>query len=461
MGIDARHTKYSTWEAAAKLKKFAEGFKPADTPMRFEYPVIADYPGYRGASIQAVDYDQRINYERMRNYRLERVREQLKANNIGAILSMQESNSRYITGTWTPPWTTPSSGLRYCLFPVTAKHAILYEQGEIGYHTRQMAPWLEKVKVAITGAGWSSIIMGKEAQLAQRDKLVTQIMDDMKDYGVTNERLAIDIWDPVLVEGFQNKGIELVPATELMFQARKIKNPDEVECLRIGSAIGDAQFAKAKEMIKPGVRESQVTGEMHKVAYELGGEVYAGLFTTSGCFTWPNIRYGTDRIIRPSDIVFIDVYNTTYNAYHICYYRTFSCGKAPQQLKDAYQKALEWLYNAISIIKPGVTTREVAEKWPPCDEIWSDILVKYEDQTAGSNWAHGIGLSLYELPLIWRGCSLEHPMPLEKDMTFAIETQHGVPGIGGVRIEEMIHVTEDGVEIMSQFPIDEITVADY
>ena len=63
--------------------------------------------------------------------------------------------------------------------------------------------------------------------------------------------------------------------------------------------------------------------------------------------------------------------------------------------------------------------------------------------------------------MIWRGCSLEYPIPLEKGMTFAIETQHGVPGIGGVRIEEMIHVTETGVEIMSQFPIDEITEIDY
>jgi Xaa-Pro aminopeptidase len=169
----------------------------------------------------------------------------------------------------------------------------------------------------------------------------------------------------------------------------------------------------------------------------------------------------TDRIIRPSDIVFADVYNTTYNGYHICYYRTFSVGKPPQQLVDVYNQALEWLYNSISVIKAGVSTKDVAEQWPPCEKDWSDILVAYEDQTAGSNWAHGIGLSLYELPLIWRGCSLDYPMTLEKGMTFAIETQHGVPGIGGIRIEEMIHVTDDGVEILSQWPIDEIMVVDF
>jgi len=430
MGINAMHTKYSTWDGAAEMKKFAKNFKPAATPMAFEYPVIPGYFGYRGAGTQGVDFDNRIDFDRMRKYRVERTKEQLKAFNVGAILSIQEWNTRYITGTWTPAWTTPSSGLRYCMMAATADSPILYEQGEIGYHTRQMAPWLDKVKVAITGAGWSSIIMGKSAHLAQRDKLITQIMDDMKACGVANETLAIDAWDPGLVEGFEAKGVNVIPATELMFQARKIKNQDEVECLRIASAIGDSQMQTMKDMLKPGVKENEIMGAMHKTAYDLGGEVYSGMLVT-------NSRYMTDRIIRPSDIVFADVYNTTYNGYHICYYRTFSVGKPPQQRVDVYNQALEWLYNSISVIKA------------------------YEDQTAGSNWAHGIGLSLYELPLIWRGCSLDHPMTLEKGMTFAIETQHGVPGIGGIRIEEMIHVTDDGVEILSQWPIDEIMVVDF
>ena len=461
MGIDAVHTKYSTWDSAARMRKFAEAFKPAPTPMKFEYPVIPGYYGYRGAGTQGVDFDNRIDFHRMRKYRMERTREQMKALNVGAIFSIQEWNTRYFTGTWTPSWTTPSSGLRYSLFPVTANAPILYEQGEIGYHTRQMAPWLEKVKVAITGAGWSSIIMGRSAQQAQREKLLTQIIDDLKDYGVAKETLALDVWDPGLVEGFQSKGIKLIPAQELMFEARKIKNEDEVENLRIASSIGEAMFATMKGMLKPGVKESEIMGAMHKTAYDLGAEVYSGMLVTSGPFSWPNSRYMTDRIIRPYDIVFADVYNTAYNGYHICYYRTFAVGKPPQKLVDAYKTALDWLYRAISIIKPGVTTREVAEKWPPCEKDWSDILVVYEDQTAGSNWAHGIGMTLYELPLIWRGCSLEHPITLEKGMTFAIETQHGVPGIGGVRMEEMIHVTDTGVEILSQWPIDEIVVVDF
>jgi len=437
----------------------------APDPMSYEYPLIQwdDYSYAKGTHTQAVDWDENINYERMRNYRLERVRQQLQAFNVGAILSLNEWNTRYITGTWTPQWTTPNSGLRYCLFAGNAKGPILYENAEIGYHMRQMCPWLDKVKVAITGTGWSSIIMGKEAQRRQREKFVKQIIDDLKSYGMHKEPLALDFADPGIVEAFEAAGVKVsLVGQELMFQARKIKNRDEIECLRVACAIGDAQMKAARDMMKPGVRENEIVGQMHKVAYELGGEVYNGIFCTSGPFSWPNPRHTmSNRILRPGELVYVDVYNTSYMGYKICYYRTFCLGKPTQLMKDMYARALDWLYASISVIKPGVTTREVAEKWPRSEDVWSDILIKHEDQTAGSNWMHGIGLTLYELPLAWREVSLEHPLVLEKDMTFAIETQLGTIGVGGVRIEEVIRITDNGVEVLSKWPIDEITVVDY
>ncbi len=433
----------------------------AENPMAFEHPVLDwdKYAYHEGTQTQAVDWDENVNYERMRNYKVERAREQLKNYDVGAILAVNEWNTRYLTSTWTPHWTTPNSGLRYSLFAANAKGPIMYEQAEIGYHTRQMCPWLDKVKVAITGTGWSSIIIGPDAQSAQRKKFVTQIIDDLKSYGVEKEVLALDVADPGIVAAFEEAGIKVsLRGQEMMFHARKIKNRDEVECLRIVSAIGDAQFHAIKEMIKPGVRENEVVGTMHKVAYDLGGQVYSGNFVTSGAFSWPNPRETSgNRILRPGDLVFADTYNTAYNGYKSCYYRTFSIGKPTPAQKDNYAKALDWLYASIDVIKPGMTTKDVAEQWPASDEVWSDILIKHEDQTAGSNWMHGIGLTLYELPLAWREVSLDHPLPLEKGMTFAIETQHGTIGHGGVRLEEMIHITETGVEVMTKWPIDEIT----
>ena len=321
-----------------------------------------------------------------------------------------------------------------------------------------MAPWLDKVKVAITGAGWIGRVMGPVGYEMQLKKFCQQIVDDLKQAGVDKEILALDTWDPGIVAELQRLGMKLTPdGGALMLEARRIKNIDEIECLRTAATICEGMFAAVARAIRPGVKESELCGIAHKTAYDLGGRVYSGIFATSGPFGWPNPRDESDRMIRPGDIVYMDMYNTDYMGYKTCIYRTYSCGKASKEAKDDYQLALDWLYNAINIIKPGVTTREIAAKWPSAPEVWGDINIISEDQTAGSNWAHGIGLTLYEPPIIWREVSFNPPdTPLEENMTFAIETQHGRPGKHGVRIEEMIRVTKNGVEVMSKFPVDKI-----
>lgn len=433
---------------------------PQKSPsLAFEWPVIDGYEGRVPYGTQSVDWEQRINMERMRQYRMSRTRQQMARMNLGAILSINEWNMRYMTATWNPYWTTPASGLRYALFPVTKERPILYEQGEIGYHTRQIAPWLDKVKVAITGAGWIGRVMGPAGHERQLKKFCQQISDDLKEAGVEKETVGLDTWDPGIVAEFERLGIRPSPAgAAAMLEARRIKNPDEVECLRTAATICDAMFGAVARAIRPGVKESELCGIAHKTAYDLGGRVYSGIFATSGPFAWPNPRDESDRMIRPGDVVYMDMYNTSYLGYKTCVYRTFSCGKAPKEAHDDYQLALDWLYSAINIIKAGVTTREIAAKWPSAPEVWGDIHIISEDQTAGSNWAHGIGLTLYEPPIIWREVSLNPPdIPLEENMTFAIETQHGRPGKHGVRIEEMIRVTRTGVEVMTKFPVGEIT----
>lgn len=429
-----------------------------DPSLKFEWPVLDDYEGRVPYGTQAVDWEERINVDRMRRYRMGRVKQQMERMQLGAILSINEWNMRYMTATWNPYWTTPASGLRYALFPATKDSPILYEQGEIGYHARQIAPWLSKVKVAITGAGWIGRVMGPAGHEQQLRKFCQQIYDDLKEAGVERETLAMDTWDPGLVAEFQRLGLRVSPdGAAAMLEARRIKNRDEIECLRTAATISDAMFGAVARAIRPGVKESELCGIAHKTAYDLGARIYSGVFVTSGPFAWPNPRDESDRIIRAGDILYMDSYNTSYLGYKTCVYRTFSCGKASQEAKDDYKLALEWLYDAIGIIRAGVSTREIAEKWPAGPEVWKDIHVISEDQTAGSNWAHGIGLTLYEPPIVWREVSLNPPdIVLEENMTFAIETQHGRPGKHGVRIEEMIRVTKTGVEVMSKFPVQEI-----
>lgn len=431
----------------------------------FKHRIKDDYVGSAPPGTMNVDYAERINMDRMRNYRLDRTKEKLEESEAEALLLFNNWNNRYLTSTWCPGWTENNSGLRYAMITTDMEAPIVYEQGEIGYHTKEVAPWLQEVKYAITGAGWIGRTMGKGAHEMQRDKLVQQIANDLEEYGDPNETLALDFWDPGLIEGFENEGIDVTPiGSDIMSQARRIKNEDEIECLRTVCRIGDVQFYNVAQALEPGVKESDLVGVAHQTAYDYGAKVYSGIFATSGPHSWPNPRHTTDRIIGPHETMFMDVYKTSWNGYKSCYYRTLSTGEAPEQAHEDYEVAYEWLMDAIDECKPGNTTKDVAETWPNMrhdedhDGKWSDIDVEREDQTAGSNWAHGIGLTLYEPPIVWRAASLDHPQELEEGMTFAIETQHGTPNdYGGVRIEDVIVIRENGAEILSSWPRDEIT----
>jgi Xaa-Pro aminopeptidase len=411
---------------------------------------------------QARDWIDGINMDKLRYGRRDRAQKVLFENRkFGALLSLNEWNTRYITSTYTPQWTTPSSGLRYALWVKGDPWPIIYEQGDIGYHTERNSPWLPQshVKYAITGMGWIARCMGDAAHKDAVKRFVDQIHVELKRAGVQGEVLALDFADPAIEAAFAERQIKTSGEGYLaMLEARKNKLPEEVECLRNTCTIGDAMFAALERTARPGVTEHEVLGEAFKACYSAGGEVHSGVFCTSGPYSWPNLRHTTGRRLAPNDVIYMDVYNTSWNGYKTCYYRTFSVGEPSKATRAAYQRAYDWLYEAISVIKPGVTTKDIAAKWPSGPEVWADIGVKTEDQTAGNNWAHGIGLTLYEPPLVWRGCSLDFPMVIEEDMTFAIETQEGDGEGQGVRIEEVIHVTKTGVEILSKWPVKEMTV---
>ncbi len=165
-----------------------------------------------------VDWIQGINLDNLRDGRLARAKEQLfEVNKFGAFLSLNEWNTRYITSSYTPLWTTGSSGLRYALLCQDADQPILYEQGDIGYHTRRLAPWLgeENVKYAITGMGWIARCMGKGAHEAAVKRFIDQIYGDLKKHGVEREPLALDFSDPFIDAAFEKKGVESTGVVDL------------------------------------------------------------------------------------------------------------------------------------------------------------------------------------------------------------------------------------------------------
>jgi Xaa-Pro aminopeptidase len=163
----------------------------------------------------------------------------------------------------------------------------------------------------------------------------------------------------------------------------------------------------------------------------------------------------SDRLLRPGDQAFFDIIHS-FMGYRTCYYRTFNIGGVSHSQLDAYKQCREWLDAAIALVRPGMTTDKIAEVWPTAEELGFPD----EETCFGLQFGHGIGVGLYESPMISRVHSLEHPVGLEEGMVFALETYcAATDGRSAARIEEEVVVTATGCDVLTRFPADELLVA--
>ncbi|MCZ6476242.1 MAG: Xaa-Pro peptidase family protein [Gammaproteobacteria bacterium] len=403
-----------------------------------------------------VDWQQRINWDRLRTYRLDRARERMKAAGLSALVLMYDENIRYVTSTLTPGWCRLKPGLRYAML-CGDDPPVLFEQGDIGAQIQRHSPWIPPENVRYSYA-WIKGAAGP-ASAQQVGKFTKALLQEMKKSNVAGGKVGIDFVDINIIKAFDEAGIDWTDGMSPMMDARAVKNVDEQECFRIVGAIGDAAHWETMKFLRPGVTENQVTAHIMKFLYDIPGvEDVEDVIVSSGPNTWPNWRNFSDRIIKPGDIVFMDLAALTWNGYKSCYYRTYCVGAEPsEKQQEIYATALEWLYKAINEVKPGATTRDIAAVWPSAKEVWG---YDEEDQAAANLWGHGLGLAQYDPPVISRIWSLDHPIEILEGMTFALETQHGIPFKWGVRIEEMLIVHSDHTEIVSNFPVEQITVVD-
>ncbi len=414
------------------------------------------YHGTANFGITGLDWQQRINWDRLRTYRLERAREMMKKHGFGAMLCMYDENVRYITGTLTPGWNRLKPGLRYAILCGDGD-PVLFEQGDIGAQVERHTPWIPPENIRYSYA-WIKGAAGP-ASKQQVTKFTDAIKEEMARHGVAGEKLGVDFIDINMMKHFEEEGLSWDDGMSPMMAARAVKHEDEQNCSRIVGAIGDAAHWATMKFLEPGVTENQVTAHIMKFLYDIPGmEDVEDVIVSSGPNTWPNWRNFSDRIIQPGDITFMDLAALTWNGYKSCYYRTYCVGREPtQKMKDIYAEALDWLYASMEAVKVGATTRDIALKWPSAKETWG---YEEEDQAAANLWGHGLGLAQYDPPVISRIWSLDHPLEIEAGMVFALETQHGIPFEFGVRIEEMVIVHDDDVEIISNFPVNQITVVD-
>lgn len=397
--------------------------------------------------VLSTDWKQGINWQRMREYRLARAREAMRRHNLGAMLLMYDENLRYVSSTLTPGWNRLKPGLRYGIL-VEGKEPIVYEQGDIGKHLRVHNPWIPQENIRYSYS-WIKGAAGPASQ-QQVKKFTDAIINDLEDAGVRDMPVGVDFIDINMIKAFEQAGITWVDGMTPMMEARAVKNEDEINAMRMVGAICDVLHYEFTQFLKPGLTENEVAAFGFKYLYDIPGmEDVEDVIVSSGPNAWPNWRNFSDRIIRPGDLVIIDLAALTWNGFKSCVYRTYCVGGKPtDEQKRYYDQAHKWLWDAIETVRPGVTTRDIASKWPSAKEIWG---YEEEDQAAANLWGHGLGLAQYDQPVISRIWSLDHPIEIQPGMVFALETQHGKLHEFGVRLEEMLVVTETGTEMLSTF----------
>ncbi|MGZ8451681.1 MAG: M24 family metallopeptidase, partial [Candidatus Binatia bacterium] len=405
--------------------------------------------GLKTFGLMAVDWEERVNIERLRLERLARVKSALKQSELGALLCFDMNNIRYITATHIGTWAMDKL-VRFSLLPQDDE-PILWDFGSAARHHQIYCPWLGER----SRAGISTLRGATHPGSGLADDVAKKIKLELEMRNLQNEPVGVDVIEMPVLFALQAQGIKVVDGQQLMHEVRKIKTQDEITLLNTATMMVDAAYDELYRFMKPGVKENECVGLVSKVLYDLGSEHVEGVNAISGERCSPHPHVYTDRVLRPGDPAFFDILHS-FNGYRTCYYRTFAIGSASLAMVDAYKRSRDYMDAAISIVKPGITTADVVKLWPKAQEFG----FANEEAAFALQYGHGVGLSIWEKPIFSRLVSLDHPEVIEEGMVFALETYWpAADGWSAARLEEEVVVTKDGCELITRFPSEKLLVA--
>lgn len=403
---------------------------------------------YRSFGRHQVDFQERVNMERMRKERLEKFRAQMSQAGVSVMLLLAPHNMRY-----TVAYThlTYAVGNAYVLLPLEGD-PIVFGHTCSALQDRRNMPWLkpENVRFYMIAAIGSMVSGNPPFDQALSERFGQQMKGALKEMKLDKEVLALDIPDPRAQAALERVGIRTSVRPDIALKAQEIKTQDEIECFRICASICDIAHYELAKYAEPGKSELELAGYMNFRGMAYGCEPVPNSFVASGQFSHPNYRYSTDRILRPGDIFVADTIQFSWNGYKSCCYRTYSVVTPPSQAaRDAMKRMIDAVDEALSQCKPGNTTADMMKNFPE----WGE-----PPGHGGGNAMHGLGLVNYGPPWGLNPFSLQYPQVLKEGHVFAIEPEMGIGDGQGVRLEEMVVVTKTGCEVLNHAPCEIVTV---
>ena len=397
------------------------------------------------------DTEQQIDMVRLRGYRLGRVQAGLRERDYGAAILVDPINVRYATGSRNMTVWLLHNATRYVFIPAEGK-AVLFEFSRCEH----LSEGLETIGEVRPVSGLYYFGAGEHLdELAK--KWAAEIADLMAEHCAGNRRLAIDQAGFQGTHALEALGVELFDGQEVLEQARLIKSPDEIACMSVAISVCEAGMARMREALRPGVTENQLWALLHETNIARGGEWIETRLLASGGRTNPWFQECGDRMIRAGELLAFDSDLIGPFGYCADISRTYFCepGRPSDEQRRLYAHAYNEVSHNIELLRPGMTFREFLEKaWTSHDDFRAQ---RY------SVIAHGVGMC-DEWPAIYYlddwDATNGYDGVFQPGMTICVESYTGAKGgAEGVKLEDQVLITEDGVQRLSTFPYEDALLA--
>jgi Xaa-Pro aminopeptidase len=391
-----------------------------------------------------VGYERRVDVNALREKRVAKADMERREAGLDALLVWKDENCRYLTDLRPQLIAGKTTALNGALL-VEGRPPILFCSGGERDRVDRTMPWIEEAH---------TIPIIEERALVEG--LVKEILGPvLKKYELTRAKVGLDESNMVFFKALKAEfpELQLEDGDTPMQLARMLKLEEEMVLIEEATAIADAVCATASAAVADGMRECEVAGEAMRTLFRLGGE-YAHVmtpFVASGEHMAPPHRICSDKLIRNGDVVFIDI-GAAWGGYFGDMARTVICGQPSEEQRRIYTAVYEGLKAGIAEMRPGRTNKHAAE-----------AMIRTADKYGlGGRFlslfiGHGVGIGANEPPYIGETLPNAPTYEFKPGMVFAVEPLiwvEGVRGGGGVRLEEMVSITEDGPHVISRAPFD-------
>ena len=389
-------------------------------------------------------HEDEINFDRLRSYRLDRVKKELAKRDIGACILFDPVNVRYSLDTTNMSIYNMHNLTRYCFIPVNGP-VILYEY----FNCEHLAKHLTLIDEIRPGITWDYFSVGDQVE-DQLNKWTGEVENLMNLHCGKNKRLAIDVSNGPGILALNKIGLEILDGKEILEQARKIKSKEEIQCIKASMEVCEKGVRLMRKELKAGMTEDELWALLHKINIENGGEWIEGRILSSGPRTNPWMQEASNRIIQQNEIVSFDTDMVGPYGYCADISRAFVEGnKFNSEQKKIYQMAINHIHHNAELIKPGLSFKEfVTKSWVLPEAYYGNRYPCI---------VHGIGLC-DEWPMVKYPTEVtDEKGQFEKDMTITVESYIGeVGGEEGVKLEQQYLIKENGLELLSHHPLEKI-----